>query len=115
MYLVTCIAAAITSNIDGSVCQGDELIYTCVGQGTSQRWCIKFNNGDVLVDHVFTRGDELGRVIMRHPYNFTLLSATQNLFESTVSVVATTSIHNFVVECTCILSRDSVTTRIAGH
>ena len=48
--MCTCTAAAITSNIDGSVCPGDNLVYTCVGQGTSQRW--RINKHGVFVEHI---------------------------------------------------------------
>ena len=52
---------------------------------------------------------------IRNPYTFTLLSAMQNHFESTVSVIAAVSIHNTDVECTGVTSRDSITIKIAGR
>ena len=84
-----------------------------MSQGTSQRW--RLDNDGVVVEHAYIRGQEpAGHVVTRNPYTFTLVSTGQNHFKSTVSVVATMSIHNTVVECTGITSRDSITIRIAG-
>ena len=52
---------------------------------------------------------------MKNSYTFTLVSATQNQLESTVSVIATISMHNTEVECTGIPLRDSITIKIAGN
>ena len=107
------IATTITANIDDPACPGERLVYTCVSQGSSQRWRIR-QNGGLLFDVVFIRGREPGSVVIRNPYTFTLLSTMQNHFESTVSVVAATSIHNTYVECTSVLLQDSITIKIAG-
>ena len=106
-------AATITANIDDPACPGERLVYTCVSQGSSQRWRIR-QNGGLLIDVVFIRGREPGSVVIRNPYTFTLLSTMQNHFESTVSVVAAMSIHNSYVECTSIRLQDSITIKIAG-
>ena len=108
------LAATITTNIDDPACPGDRLVYTCVSQGTSQRWRIK-QNGELLADIVFIRGREPGSVIIRNPYTLTLLSTVQNRIESTVSVIATMTIHNAEVECTGIPLRDSITIKIASR
>ena len=108
------IAAEITSNIDGSICPGEEVVYTCVSQGTSQRWRIYSADGAVLVERVYALGQELGQAVMRNQYTLTLISAWQNYFKSTVSVVATTSINNTMVECTGFSSRESIAVKIAG-
>lgn len=106
-------AATITANIDDPPCPGERLVYTCVSQGSSQRWRIQ-QNGGLLIDAIFIRGREPGSVIIRNPYTFTLISAMQNHFESTVSVVAAMSIHNTYVECTSVRLQDSITIKIAG-
>ena len=49
-------------------------------------------------------------------YNFTLISATSNWFESTVSTVLTTASNNTVAKCADIQSEaQPVTIRIAGQ
>ena len=107
-------ATTITPNIDDAACPGDRLVYTCVSQGTSQRWRIS-QHGVLLADTVFRRGENPGRVKTENLYTFTLVSATQNQFESTALVEAAMSIHNTEVECTGIPLRDSVTIKIAGN
>ena len=47
-------------------------------------------------------------------YNFTLISATQNWFESVVSTVFTIEMNNTEAECTDIDSEETVTIRTAG-
>ena len=49
-------------------------------------------------------------------YTFTLLytSAAQNRIDSTVSIIATMSIHDTEVECSGIPLRDLITIKIAG-
>lgn len=107
-------ATIITPNTDDSACPGDRLVYTCVSQGTSQRW--RISQHDVLLaDTVFRSGEDKGRIKMKDSYTFTLISATQNQLESTVSVVAAMSIHNTEVECTGIPLRNSTTIKIAGN
>ena len=106
------IAAVITANVDGFPCPGEELVYTCVSQGTSQRWIIE-NEDRSRIDQVYASGDELG-VIVQNDYTFTLKLASHNQFKSMVSVTATISIHNTVLECTGHSSRASATIQIAG-
>ena len=49
-------------------------------------------------------------------YNFTLISATDNWFESTVSTVPTTAMNNTVAKCADTQSEaQPVTIRIAGQ
>ena len=106
-------AATITANIDDPACPGERLVYTCVSQGSSQRWRIQ-QNGGLLIDAIFIRGREPGSMVIRNPYTFTLISAMQIHFESSVSVVAAMSIHNTYVECTSVRLQDSITIKIAG-
>lgn len=90
------------------------MIYTCVSQGTSQRWRLDNAKSGVLIEYIYIRGQQPGHTSLRYPYTFALVSAEQNQFKSTVSVIATKSINNTVVECTDTLSRDSTTIGIAG-
>ena len=116
MHLLWCnvIAAEITSNIDGLICPGEEVVYTCVSQGTSQRWRLDNADSSTLIENAFVRGQPPGRTVEQHPFTFTLVSSGQDELKSTVSVLATTSIHNTVVECTGRSSRQSIIIRIAG-
>ena len=90
------------------------MVYTCTSEGTSQRWRLSTSNRGVLADHTYVQGQQPGRVDVKHPCTFVLVSAEQGQLKSTVSVVATTSIHNTVVECIGITSRASTTIGIAG-
>ena len=93
------------------------MVYTCLSQGTSQRW--RLDNADSSVDnnieHTFVRGQPPGRTVVQPPFTFTLVSSGQGQLKSTMSVLATASIHNTEVECTDISSRQSIIIQISGH
>ena len=92
------------------------MVYTCLSQDTSQRW--RLDNADSSVDniieHTFVRGQSPGRTVVQPPFTFTLVSSGRDQLKSTVSVLATTLIHNTVVECIDTSSRHSITIGIAG-
>ena len=88
------------------------MVYTCVSQGTSQRWRIENEDGS-RVDQLYTSGDTLG-VIIHGAYTFTLYSASLSDFISAVSVTAIMSLHNTRLQCTGHSSRASKTIHIAG-
>ena len=69
------------------------------------------------VHMVYRIGDEPETITVTIPgglYNFTLVSATQNQFESTVSAVLTNTMNNTVVECGDSDSEEATIIRIAG-
>ena len=116
-FLTIYIGILITTNIADNlpVCPREEIVCTCVSQSVSQRWRVK-NEGVVTWESVFIRGQPAGTVEMRDPYRFTLISSNINHFESTVSVKATSSINNAVLECAAGSLRDTVTIQIlTGH
>ena len=66
---------------------------------------------------VYRIGDEPEIITVTGPgglYNFTLVSATQNQFESKVSTVLTNAMNNTVAQCSDVESEESTTIRIAG-
>ena len=106
------IAAVITASIDGLACPGEELVYTCISQGTSQRWHIENEDG-TRVDQLYTNGDTLD--VTHHGfYTFNLYSASPSDFISSVSVTASLSLHKTILQCTGHSSRASKTICIAG-
>ena len=109
------IAAEITSNIDGLICPGEEVVYTCMSQGTTQRWRLDNADSSTLIENTFLRRQPPGHTVVRLPFTFTLVSSGQSQLKSTMSVLATTSIHNTVVECTGTSSRKSIIIQISGH
>jgi hypothetical protein len=113
-YIAHAIAAEITSNIDGLICPGEAVVYTCISQGTSQRWHIDSPDSSIPIENTYVQGQPPGHRVVRHPFIFTLVSSGQGQLTSTVSVLATTSINNTVVECTGISSRHSIIIGIAG-
>ena len=107
------IDAAITSNItESTVCPGDELFFICVSQGNLQRWRLKDEDGTIVINHLFRRGDR--PVYQQSQFRFTLVSSDYNHFESTASVTATASQNNHVLECAAGLQHDEVTIHITG-
>ena len=108
-------AVSISSNIEGAmVCPGEELILTCTGQGTSQRWHITVN-GVTQITLFFTNSDKLGTQEHRQEYNFTLISTEYDNFISTLSTLVTSAMNNTMAECTGHLGRDSETILLAGY
>ena len=66
--------ASISSNVESAmVCSGEELILTCTGQGTSQRWHITANGAQSQIDINFlsVKATNLGHKSVGG-YNFTL-------------------------------------------
>ena len=114
IIVIIIIATDITSNIDGLICPGEEVVYTCVSQGSSQRWRLENDYRSILIEKTYARGQQPGRPDVRPPFTFTLVSSGQGQLKSTVSVLATTLIHNTVVECIDTSSRHSITIGIAG-
>ena len=91
------------------------MVYTCVSQGTSQRWHLENADSGILIENTFIRGQPPGHTVVRSPFTFILVSSEQSQLKSTMSVLATTSIHNTVVECTGISSRESIIIQISGN
>ena len=112
-YIYT--AASLTTNIDGEACQGKVWILTCTGRSHTHRWTHETaGNEPIVMTHVASRSvpgtDHMGS------YNFTLISATNNWFESSVSTVLATALNNTVAKCADIQSEvQPVTIRIAGQ
>jgi hypothetical protein len=98
-------------------CPGEELILTCTGQGTSQRWTIS-DEKENIIDVTFTSTSDEQRLISRifntMTFEFALMSVAFDHFESTISVVVTEEINSTTVECVGRFSRDSVVLMITG-
>ena len=81
----------------------------------THRWTLETaGNEPIVMTYVANRSvpgiDHMGS------YNFTLISATNNWFESTVSTVLTAALNNTVAKCADIQSEvQPVTIRIAGQ
>ena len=110
----------IPTNRD-AICPGEELVYTCVSQGTSQIWRIISNDESPAnaPQYIYSRTDGLGargQITDRNQnlYTFVLNSTDYDNFVSTISSVATASMHNIELMCIGHLSRPSVVLRIAG-
>ena len=115
IYLHNCnvIATEITSNIDGLICPGEEVVYTCVSQGISQRWRLDNADSSILIEKTYVRGHIATTRTSRSEASIYFYSG-QDQLKSTVSALATASIHNTVVECIDITSQHSITIGIAG-
>ena len=108
--------AVITSNItDKILCPGESVVYTCVSQGSTQRWRIENEGYAMPIELVYRRTEEPGSMSSKSSYRFTLVSTEYSHFESTVAVVIAVSMNNTVLECTGATQRDRVTIQIAGH
>lgn len=109
----------LTSNFDGEICPGEQLVLTCWGQGTSLRWNIVTQSG-LTLEHTFRRGDQLGTQHMQSQdnaagYNLTLVSNDYNHFESILSTISTNALQNAQVDCvTSISSQSMITLKITG-
>ena len=113
-----CTAASVTSNIDGEACQGEKLVLACTGRRAIHRWTLETESSvSPAVHMIYRTGDEPETITVTVPgglYNFTLVSAAQNQFESTVSTVLTNTMNNTVVECGDSDSEEATIIRIAG-
>ena len=104
---------------DSLACPGEELVYTCVSTGESQRWHIINQDGSSIV-HFYLRTDPIGVQQQRtdrnqNLYTFDLISTAFDNFVSTVSVVAALSMHNTRLECHSSLPPVSTVIKIAGN
>ena len=105
----------MTNIVDDVVCPGEELILTCIDEGTSQRWNVRKENGDSTEVTFLVRSSQVGT---RHTWNlftWTVISTNYNHFESTLSMVVTNVVNNTVVECSGEMSLATATIRIAGQ
>jgi hypothetical protein len=110
-------AATLTTNIDGEACQGETWILTCTGRSHTHRWTIETEGSQSIIDArmSYTASQSVPGTSHKGPYNFTLVSASNNMFESIVSTVLTTAQNNTVAKCGDIQSEaQPVTIRIAG-
>ena len=110
-------AATLTTNIDGEACQGEIWILTCTGRSHTHRWTLEAE-GNQSIDTImmtYTAGRSVLGTIHQGPYNFTLVSASNDRFESIASTVLMTALNNTVAKCVDIQSEaQPVTIRIAG-
>ena len=110
----------LTSNFDGDVCPGEQLILTCLGQGTSLRWSVVNEGGSKTLEHTFARRHQLGTQHIQTQdnaagYNLTLVSTDYHHFESTLSTISTSTLQNTRVECiTSDSSQDRINLKIIG-
>ena len=115
MCIIICTAATLTTNIDGEACQGETWILTCTGRSHTHRWILETEGSQSTDDMTYTAGQSVPGTILQGPYNFTLVSASNDWFESIVSTVLTTTLNNTVAKCGDIQSEaQPVTIRIAG-
>lgn len=110
-------AAVITTANHGLACPGEELVYVCVSQGTSQRWRWLIV-GSQIKEHIYSRTAAVGTQEQlidenQNVYNLMLNSTDYNAFTSTISAIATLSMHNIRLECTGQFPT-SVVIQIAG-
>ena len=115
--IVPSFAYNITINrnkVNSKVCKGDELIFTCTGQSTLNRWTVR-KAGILLAQIFFSEAlNQPGSSETVQNFHFTLISTANDHFVSTLSTVATNALNNAVVECADTLSKDSTTIRIQG-
>ena len=102
----------LTANVDAA-CQGQNLTYTCVTEGITQRWTIETENP---IMESFFNSDNLGLVktVSRNSYHFsfTLISANYHDFTSTFTTTALESLHNTEIECRSEVQSSIFTTNI---
>ena len=105
------IAATLKTNIDGEGCQGETWILTCTGHSPIHRWTLEAEGSQPIMMS-YTR-QSVPRTNHKGPYNFTLVSVSNDWFESIVSTVLTTALNNTVAKCGDNTEAE-VTIRIAG-
>jgi hypothetical protein len=112
-----CTAATLTTNIAGEACQGETWILTCTGRSHTHRWTLEAE-GSQSMDAImmsYTASQSVPGTIHKGPYNFTLVSATNDGFESIVSTILMIALNNTVAKCGDIQSEaQPVTIRIIG-
>lgn len=94
------------------------MVYICVSQGDNQRWHIINEDGSFRV-HLYSSTDAIGAQRQltdgnQNHYTIVLNSTAIDNFISTISVVATLSMHNTRLECYSGLPTVSVMIQIAG-
>ena len=112
-------ARIITANHDSLACPGEDLVYICVSQGDTQRWHIINEDGSLRAHCLYSRTDAIGTQTQltdgnQNHYTIVLNSTAFDNFLSTISVVATLSMHNTRLECYSGLPTVSVVIQIAG-
>lgn len=85
-----------------------------MSRGSPQRWHVQIIGAE-SVECVFASTEEINTPHTKNLFTFTLISKANNHFESTMSVIASNSLDNAVVECTDFTTRDTVTINIAGY
>ena len=109
---------------DSLACPGEELVhvYTCTSRGDSQRWHIINQDGSSINMHLYLRTDPIGSESQQiltdenqNRYTLILISTTFDNFISTISAVATSSMHNTRLECRSSLPPVSIVIKIAGN
>ena len=76
------------------------MILTCIAENTVVlRWRIFNSHSSSYIEHTYTRSDESVTQEVEGVYTFTLVSNSNNRFESTLSTVATQLLHNTVTKC----------------
>ena len=107
-------AAILTTNIDGEACQGEIWILTCTGRSHTHRWTLEMEGSEPIM-MTYTARQSVPGTNHKGPYNFTLVSVSNDWFESIVSTVLTTALNNTVAKCVDTQSEaQPVTIRIAG-
>ena len=114
IHTCTMSAANLTTNIDGEACQGEVMILMCTGHSLIHRWTFETEASSVLFTQIYTARQSVPGTIHMELYNFTLISAFSNWFESSVSIVLTTEINNTVAKCVDVESEEELAIRIAG-
>ena len=112
-------AAMIITTNRGLACTGEELMFVCMSQGDSQWWKILNQDGSHAAEHTYSRRDSVGDQEQltdrnQNRYTLVLISTAFENFRSTISVMATLSMHNVWLECHSHLPMVSVVIQIAG-
>ena len=114
-YNIMHTAASVTTNIDGEACQGEVWILTCTGHSHTHRWTLETEGSEPIVIMMAYTSQSVPGTSRKGSYNFTLVSASNNWFESSVSAILTTALNNTMAKCGDIQSEAGpVTIRIAG-
>ena len=92
-------AATLQTNIDDEACQGETWILTCIGHRPILRWTLETEGMSDPIVMTYIAGQNVPETTHQGPYNFTLVSASNDQFESTVSTVLTTALNNTVAKC----------------
>ena len=113
LYITYNTAANLTTNTEGEACQGEVWVLTCTGHTPTHRWTLEIE-GSIPTVVTYIASHSVPGIMHRGSYNFTLISATNNWFESSVSTALTAEINNTVAKCTDIESEEKQAIRITG-